>query len=330
MRAPRARRSELATPASSEHMCQKAASSGADLVFLDLEDACAPSAKEAARSIAVGALTGQDWGTTVRAVRVNGIDTPWCHGDIIEIVTGARDALDVLIVPKVRRARDVWWVDVLLTQLETKLRLPRPIGLEVLIEEAEGLANALEIARASERVEALIFGAGDLSASLRARVDGNFEPVVPYPGDFWHFARVQVLTAARAAMVDAIDAPYPAYQDPEGYRRSALQASALGYDGKWAIHPSQVPDRQRGLLAHALTRWRRPARRWRPIGRRRQAASAPSGATASWSTPRTCGWPPTRCTKPRWMGSRRSRRSPPTSEAGARRPRRRWRSGRAR
>jgi citrate lyase subunit beta/citryl-CoA lyase len=174
-------------------------------------------------------------------VRVNGIDTPWCHGDIIEVVTGARDCIDVLIVPKVRRARDVWWVDVLLTQLESKLGLARPIGLEVLIEEAEGLANALEIARASDRLEALIFGAGDLSASLHARVDGNFDPVVEYPGDFWHFARVQVLTAARAGMVDAVDAPFPAYQDPEGYRRSALQASALGFDGKWAIHPGQVP-----------------------------------------------------------------------------------------
>jgi citrate lyase subunit beta/citryl-CoA lyase len=210
-------------------------------VFLDLEDACAPAAKEAARSTAVGALTGLDWGRTVRAVRINGIDTPWCHGDIIELVTGARDALDVIIVPKVRTARDVWWVDVLLGQLEAQLGLARPIGLEVLIEEAEGLANALEIARASPRLEALIFGAGDLSASLRARVDGNFDPVVPYPGDFWHFARVQVLTAARAAMIDAVDAPYPAYRDPEGYRQSALRASALGYDGKWAIHPGQVP-----------------------------------------------------------------------------------------
>jgi citrate lyase subunit beta / citryl-CoA lyase len=240
MRPPRARRSELATPASNERMCEKAASSGADLVFLDLEDACAPSAKEAARATAVGALTRLDWGRTARAVRINGIDTPWCHGDLVEVVTGARDALDVVIVPKVRRARDVWWVDVLLTQLESRLQLPRPIGLEVLIEEAEGLANAFAIARASDRVEALIFGAGDLSASLQARVDGNFDPVVPYPGDFWHFARVQVLTAARAAMVDAVDAPYPAYQDPEGYRRAALQASALGYDGKWAIHPSQI------------------------------------------------------------------------------------------
>ena len=241
MRPPRARRCELAVPASSERMCEKAASLGADLVFLDLEDACAPSAKASARHIAVGALTGLDWGSTVRAVRVNGVDTEWCHDDIIEIVTRAGADLDVVIVPKARAARDVWWVDVLLTQLETKLGLGRPIGLEVLIEDAEGLANALDIARSSERLEALIFGAGDLSGSLHARVDGNFEPVVEYPGDFWHFARVQVLTAARAAMIDAIDAPYPAYQDPGGYRRSALQASALGYDGKWAIHPDQVP-----------------------------------------------------------------------------------------
>ena len=123
------------------------------------------------------------------------------------MVTGARDALDVLIVPKARTARDVWWVDVLLTQLETKLGLTRRIGLEVLIEEAEGLANAAEIARSSDRLEAIIFGAGDLSASLHARVDGNFDPVGDYPGDFWHFARVQVLAAARAAGIDAIDAP---------------------------------------------------------------------------------------------------------------------------
>jgi citrate lyase subunit beta / citryl-CoA lyase len=241
VRAARARRSELATPASSERMCEKAAGAGADLVFLDLEDACAPAVKESSRAIVVGALTGLDWGRTVRAVRVNGIETPWCHDDILQVVTGARECVDVLIVPKVRSARDVWWVDVLLTQLEGKLGLGHPIGLEVLIEEAEGLANALEIAQASDRLEALIFGAGDLSASLHARVDGNFDPVVEYPGDFWHFARVQVLAAARAAMVDAVDAPYPAYQDPEGYRRAALQASALGYDGKWAIHPSQVP-----------------------------------------------------------------------------------------
>jgi citrate lyase subunit beta/citryl-CoA lyase len=238
---PRARRSELATPASSEKMCAKAPASGADLVFLDLEDACAPVVKESARAIAVAALTGQDWGRVVRAVRVNGLDTQWCHGDVVEIVTGAREALDVIIVPKARTARDVWWFDVLLTQLETKLGLTKRIGLEVLIEEAEGLANAAEIARSSSRLEAIIFGAGDLSASLRARVDGNFDPIGDYPGDFWHYARAQVLTAARAAGIDAIDAPFPAYQQPDGYRRSAIHASLLGYDGKWAIHPSQVP-----------------------------------------------------------------------------------------
>ena len=238
---PRARRSELATPASSAKMCAQAPSAGADLVFLDLEDACAPGAKEGARQIAVQALTELDWGRTVRAVRINGIDTPWCHGDVIELVTGAGQALDVIIVPKVRGVRDVWWVDVLLTQLEQALGLTKRIALEVLIEEAEGLVNAGSIARSSDRLEAIILGAGDLSASLKARVDGNFDPLGEYPGDFWHFARVQVLAAARAAGIDAIDAPYPAYQDPEGYRRAAVQASLLGFDGKWAIHPGQVP-----------------------------------------------------------------------------------------
>lgn len=238
---PRARRSELATPASSEKMCSKAPGSGADLVFLDLEDACAPLVKESARAIAVNALIGQDWGQVVRAVRVNGLDTEWCYGDVVEIVTGAREAVDVLIVPKARTARDVWWFDTLLTQLETKLKLKKRIGLEVLIEEAEGLSNAAEIAKSSDRLEAIIFGAGDLSASMHARVDGNFDPVSEYPGDFWHFARVQILAAARGAGIDAIDAPFPAYQEADAYRRSATHASLLGYDGKWAIHPSQIP-----------------------------------------------------------------------------------------
>ncbi len=148
----------------------------------------------------------------------------------------------MIIVPKARTARDVWWVDVMLTQLESKLGLTKPIGLEVLIEEAEGLFNAQEIAKASPRVEALIFGVGDLSASLHARVGGNFRPAPgTYPGDFWHHARVQVLAAARAAGIDAIDSPYPDYADADGYRTDAEHAAMLGFDGKWAIHPSQVP-----------------------------------------------------------------------------------------
>jgi citrate lyase subunit beta / citryl-CoA lyase len=128
----------------------------------------------------------------------------------------------------------------LLTQLETKLGLARPIALEALIEEADALVNVVEISRASPRLQALIFGAGDLSASLHARVDGNFEPAGDYPGDYWHHVRVTVLAAARAAGIDAIDAPYPGYRDIDGYRRAATHASLLGYDGKWAIHPSQV------------------------------------------------------------------------------------------
>jgi len=222
-------------------MCEVASRAGADLVFLDLEDACAPAAKESARATAVAALTNLDWGDTIRAIRINGLDTPWCHGDIVEVVTGARDALDVIIVPKVLTAREVWWVDVLLTQLETRLGLTHPIAIEALIEEAEGLLNAQEIARSSPRLEAVIFGAGDLSASLRARVDGNFQPAGDYPGDYWHAVRVQVLAAARAAGIAAIDAPYPGYRDEDGYRRATAHASLLGFDGKWAIHPGQVP-----------------------------------------------------------------------------------------
>jgi citrate lyase subunit beta/citryl-CoA lyase len=222
-------------------MCEVAARAGADMVFLDLEDACAPAAKESARAIAVAALTQLDWGDTIRAIRINGLDTKWCHGDIVEVVTGARDALDVIIVPKVLTAREVWWVDVLLTQLEEQLGLTHPIALEALIEEAEGLLNAQEIARSSPRLEAIIFGAGDLSASLRSRVDGNFQPIGDYPGDYWHAVRLQVLAAARAAGIAAIDAPYPGYQDQDGYRRAATHASLLGFDGKWAIHPAQVP-----------------------------------------------------------------------------------------
>jgi citrate lyase subunit beta/citryl-CoA lyase len=236
----RARRSELATPASNEWMFAKAAGSGADLVFLDLEDACAPAEREAARGKAAAALRDLDWGRTIRAIRMNGVDTRWAYGDVIEVVTAAREALDVIIVPKVRSARDVWWVDVLLTQVEQTLGLTKKVALEVLIEETEGLENVGEIARASPRLEAIIFGAGDFSASQGARVDTNFDPIVDYPGDMWHYARARIVVAARSAGVDAIDAPFPNYQAPDAYRVAAQNAGAMGYVGKWAIHPSQV------------------------------------------------------------------------------------------
>ncbi|MGN2639289.1 HpcH/HpaI aldolase/citrate lyase family protein [Nocardia takedensis] len=235
------RRSELALPACNDHMFAKALSCGADLVFLDLEDATPESLKESAREKAITALTEMDWGRTVPAIRVNGLDTQWCHDDIIEVVTRAREKLHTIVVPKARTARDVWWVDLLLTQLEAKLGLTRQIRLEVLIEEVEGLANAEEIAAASPRVDALIFGVGDFSLSQGARVDTNFDPLGDYPGDFWHYARNKTLVAARIAGVLAIDAPFPDYGNLEGYRRDARRASLLGYTGKWAIHPTQVP-----------------------------------------------------------------------------------------
>jgi len=235
------RRSELAVPASNDHMFAHAAAAEADLVFLDLEDAVAPAHKETARAKAIAALNELDWGRTVRAIRINGLDTPWCHDDIVEVVTHARENLETIIVPKALRGRDVWWVDVLLTQLEAKLGLSRPIRLEVLIEEVEGLANAEEIATASPRLDALIFGVGDFSLSQGARVDTNFVPLGEYPGDFWVYARNKVLIAARIAGIDAIDAPYPDYHDLDGYERDARRASLMGYTGKWAIHPSQIP-----------------------------------------------------------------------------------------
>lgn len=235
------RRSELAVPASNDNMFEKGARCGADLVFLDLEDAVAPAFKQEARVKAIAALNDIDWGRTARAIRINGLDTRWCHDDVVDVVTKAGANLDTIIVPKARRARDVWWVDVLLTQLESKLGLSKQIRLEVLIEEVEGLANAEAIAVASSRLDALIFGVGDFSLSQGARVDTNFLPLGEYPGDIWAYARNKVIVAARIAGIDAVDAPYPDYRDLAGYERDARRASLLGYTGKWAIHPDQVP-----------------------------------------------------------------------------------------
>src|ERR1700722_8468957 len=235
------RRSELAVPACNDNMFEEGARSGADLVFLDLEDAVPPAFKEESRVKAISALNDIDWGRTVRAIRINGLDTQWCHDDVVDVVTKAGENLDTIIIPKARRARDVWWVDVLLTQLESKLGIAKRIRLEVLIEEVEGLANAEEIAVASPRLDALIFGVGDFSLSQGARVDTNFVPLGEYPGDFWHYARNKVIVAARIAGIDAIDAPYPDFKDLSGYERDARRAALLGYTGKWAIHPDQVP-----------------------------------------------------------------------------------------
>lgn len=235
----RLRRSELSTPGSNEKMLAKAAASEADLVFCDLEDSVAPAEKPNARGKIVHALTNLNWTPGTRAVRVNSLDTAWSHRDIIEVVEGAREALDVLIIPKVLAGRDVWWVDRLLTQLEESLDMTKRIGIEVLIEEVEGLINVEEIATASPRLEALIFGPGDYAASQGVRADavGGAED---YPGDIWHYVRNKIVVAARAAGIDAVDGPFAAFNDPDGYRRQCALSGSLGYVGKWAIHPSQI------------------------------------------------------------------------------------------
>lgn len=236
----RLRRSELSTPASSPKMFDKAMASAADLVFLDLEDAVAPSQKEIARKNAIEALNDLNWGSKVRAVRVNGADTHWAYDDVIKLVEGAGEKLDVIIVPKPKAPRDIWFFDTLLTQIEAKKGLKKKIGLEALIEESAALARVEEIAASSPRLEALILGFGDLSASQGVRLGISSDPAHRYPGDMWHFARVRMITACRANGLDAIDGPFGNFRDAEGYRREATWAATLGAVGKWAIHPSQI------------------------------------------------------------------------------------------
>ena len=237
-RPARLRRSQLSVPGSSEKMIAKAAASDADHVFLDLEDAVAPSAKPGARKTIVAALNTLDWGRKTRCVRINDVTTSWCFEDVIEVVEGAGRNLDTIMLTKAMRAADVQFVELLLNQLEAKLKLERPIGIEVLIEEAAGLQNVEAIAASSPRLEALIFGMGDYSASQQMNLrnwggDG-------YPGDIFHYPRFRIAMAARAAGLDPVDGPYANFRNEEGYRREARWAHMLGFVGKWAIHPAQI------------------------------------------------------------------------------------------
>ena len=235
----RSRRVQLAVPASSEKMMAKAAGSQADHVFLDLEDSVAPREKVNARAKAIEALRTHDWTGKVRCVRINDLGTEWAYGDIIDVVEKAHDHLDTLMLPKARSAADVLFVDTLLTQIEKKLGLDRRIGIEVLIEEVEGMLNVEAIATASPRLESLIFGMGDYSASQ------GIDPTViagtsPYPGDPWHYGRWKIAIAARAAGVDAIDGPFPGLRDVERYTEECRRGLLLGFVGKWALHPAQI------------------------------------------------------------------------------------------
>jgi citrate lyase subunit beta/citryl-CoA lyase len=240
----RLERSELAVPASNWRMVEKAVASAADVVFLDLEDAVVPDQKAAARGHVIRALRELDWGAKPRTYRVNGLDTPFFYRDLIEVVEAAGDRLDLVMVPKVNRPEDVYVVATLLDQLEVNAGLSHRIGLEVQIETAAGLLNCDRIATASDRIEALIFGPGDYAASVRmplTAIGGSDEWDAAYPGHRFHHAMHQILVAGRAAGRRVIDGPYADYRDLEGLRAAALRARALGYDGKWCIHPSQIP-----------------------------------------------------------------------------------------
>ncbi|MGS0897346.1 HpcH/HpaI aldolase/citrate lyase family protein [Burkholderia stagnalis] len=239
-RPQRARRVQLSTPGSSEKMLAKAAASDADHVFLDLEDAVAPNQKVAARGKIIEALNTLDWGKKVRCVRINDLSTEYAYEDIIEIVEGAGRNLDTIMMTKVTSAADVLFAGRLLSMMEKKLGLERRIGLEALIEEVEGMQNVEAIARSSDRLECLIFGMGDFSASMGISLDAAIGGASGYPGDMWHYARFRLVMACRAAGLDAVDGPYADFRNDEGYREECRRAGALGMLGKWAIHPNQI------------------------------------------------------------------------------------------
>jgi len=238
----RLQRSELAVPGSSPKMFEKALNSNADYIFLDLEDAVSPNDKITARQNIIKALNEINWkekGKTI-SVRINSLDTHYMYRDIVDIIEQTGEKVDTLLIPKVGTSSDVYMVDCLLTQIETNKKIKNKIGIECLIETALGMSNIKEIAKSSNRLEALHFGVADYAASLRARtvVIGGLNP--DYPGDQWHHGLSQLAMTCRAYGLRAIDGPFGDFNDPDSYIESAKRAAAIGIEGKWAIHPSQI------------------------------------------------------------------------------------------
>jgi citrate lyase beta subunit len=238
----RLQRSELAVPGSNPTMFEKALKSEADYVFLDVEDAVAPDDKERARQNIIETLNDLDWKAHSKtiSVRINGIDTHYMYRDVVDIVEQAGHKLDTILIPKVGVPADVYLVDAIVTQIEMYKGITHRIGLEALIETALGMANVEAIATSSKRLEAMHFGVADFAASCRARtvIIGGLNP--DYPGDQWHAALSRMVVACRAYGLRAIDGPFGDFNDPEAYRAAAQRAAVLGYEGKWAIHPSQI------------------------------------------------------------------------------------------
>ena len=237
----RPRRSCLAVPGSSPRFLEKAKSLSSDQVFLDLEDACAPLAKPGARKNIVAALNEGGWGERLRVVRVNDWTTHWTYRDVIEVVEGAGANLDCIMLPKVADAAQIQALDILLTQIEKTNGLEvGKIGIEAQIETAQGLINVNDIAFASPRIEAIIFGPADFMASINMKslVVGALHP--DYPGDPFHYILMQILMAARARGVQAIDGPFLQVRDVPAFEEVAKRSAMLGFDGKWVLHPGQI------------------------------------------------------------------------------------------
>ena len=253
---PRLHRSELAVPGSNERMLVKAPSLGADIVMLDLEDAVAPDDKEQARRNIVEALHTQDWSSCAVSLRINGLDTHWCYRDVVDVVEQAGDHLDTILIPKASCAGDIHLVATLLSQIEAAKGIKGRIGITVLIETAMGMVNVDEIATACpERMEAMVFGVADYAASLQSHttsiggVDPNYAVLTDQQdgaererhwGDQWHYPLARIAVTCRAHGLRPIDGPFGDFTDPDGYLASARRAAVLGYEGKWAIHPSQI------------------------------------------------------------------------------------------
>ena len=251
---PRPRRSELAVPGSNPSLFEKSAKSKADIIFLDLEDAVAPNDKEQARRNIIAALNEVEWGSKTMMVRINGLDTHYMYRDVVDVVE-ACPRLDMILIPKVGVAADVYALDMLVTQIETAKQRAKHIGFEVLIETALGMANVEAIAKSSRRLEAMSFGVADYAASTRARttVIGGVNPDYGvladkdseggrnyFWADQWHAAQTRMLIACRAYGLRPIDGPFGDFSDADGYLAAAKRAAVLGYEGKWAIHPSQI------------------------------------------------------------------------------------------
>ena len=251
----RLNRSELAIPGSQPQMFEKAAKLDVDVIFLDLEDAVAPNEKEQERKNIIKALNEIDWGNKSMSVRINGLDTHYMYRDVVDVVEQAGERLDLIMIPKVGTAADVYAVDMMVTQIEAAKGYKKRIGFEHIIETALGMQNVSEIAAASPRNESLHFGVADYAASTRARTtiiggvnedysvltdpakDGSREA---HWGDMWHYALARMVVAARANGLRPIDGPFGDFSDPDGYRAAAKRAAVLGCEGKWAIHPSQA------------------------------------------------------------------------------------------